>query len=96
MQHRGFLFTSKVFIFEIVYSKMSLRSQVQFESQAFSHHHNPRVTQQRSQLEEQVERTLVEMWTSTKTPPAAGHCSHLMPRLMGRSIERGVVGGRAS
>lgn len=28
--------------------------------------------QQRSQLEVQVGATLVEMWTSTKTPPAAG------------------------
>lgn len=63
---------SKVFIFETVYSKMSLRSQVLFESQAFSQHHNPHVIQQRSQLEVWVRKTLVEMWTNTKTPPAAG------------------------
>ena len=63
---------SKVLIFEIMYSKMSLRSQVLFESQAFSQHHNPRVIQRRSQLEVLAGRILVEMWTSTKTPPAAG------------------------
>lgn len=62
---------------------MSLRSQVLFESLAFSQHCNTHVIQQRLQLEVQVGTTLVEMWTSTKPPPAAGQAltSIHQPRL---------------